>query len=77
MLFRSIIIGSFQVLDNARRFRGDLVNEGFSPILLESEHGFFRVSVDSFNDELAARSRLAQIRNQYEKYSDVWLLISM
>lgn len=72
-----IIIGSFQVLDNARRFRGDLVNEGFSPILLESEHGFFRVSVDSFNDELAARSRLAQIRNQYEKYSDVWLLISM
>jgi len=72
-----IIIGSFQVLDNARRFSNDLTNEGFSPILLESEHGFFRVSVASFNDELDARSRLAQIRSQYPKYNDVWLLISL
>ncbi len=72
-----IIVGSFQVLDNARRFSNDLTNEGFTPILLESEHGFFRVSVASFNDELDARSRLAQIRNQYPKYSDVWLLISL
>lgn len=72
-----IIIGSFQVLDNARRFSNDLTNEGFSPILLESEHGFFRVSVASFNDELEARSRLAQIRSQYPKYNDVWLLISL
>lgn len=72
-----IIIGSFQVLDNARRFSNDLTNEGFSPILLESEHGFFRVSVASFNDELDARSRHAQIRSQYPKYNDVWLLISL
>jgi len=72
-----IIIGSFQVLDNARRFSNDLTNEGFSPILLESEHGYFRVSVASFNDELDARSRLAQIRSQYPKYNDVWLLISL
>lgn len=72
-----IIIGSFQVLDNARRFSNDLTDEGFSPILLESEHGFFRVSVASFNDELDARSRLAQIRSQYPKYNDVWLLISL
>ncbi len=72
-----IIIGSFQVLDNARRFRTDLIQEGFTPMMLESEHGFFRVSVAAYNDELEARARLGQIRRQYEKYSDVWLLISM
>ncbi len=72
-----IIIGSFQVLDNARRFRTDLIKEGFTPMMLESEHGFFRVSVAAFNDELEARERLGQIRRQYEKYNDVWLLISM
>jgi cell division protein FtsN len=72
-----IIIGSFQVLDNARRFRTDLIQEGFTPMMLESEHGFFRVSVAAYNDELEARARLGEIRRQYEKYSDVWLLISM
>ncbi len=72
-----IIIGSNQVLDNARRFKTDLIKEGFTPMMLESENGFFRVSVAAFNDELAARERLGQIRRQYEKYSDVWLLISM
>lgn len=72
-----IIIGSFQVLDNARRFRTELIQEGFTPMMLESEHGFFRVSVAAFNDELEARARLGEIRRQYEKYSDVWLLISM
>jgi cell division septation protein DedD len=72
-----IIIGSFQVLDNARRFRTELIEEGFTPMMLESEHGFFRVSVAAYNDELEARARLGQIRRQYDKYSDVWLLISM
>jgi cell division protein FtsN len=70
-----VIVGSFQVVDNARNFRADLTNEGFRPVILESEHGFFRVSVGSFNEERAARNRIAQIRNNYEKYSDVWLLI--
>ena len=72
-----IIIGSFQVLDNARRFRTQLTEEGFTPMMLESEHGFFRVSVASYNDELEARARLAEIRRNYTQYSDVWLLISM
>ena len=35
-----IIIGSFQVLDNARRFSNDLTNEGFSPILLKANMDF-------------------------------------
>ncbi|GAO27885.1 SPOR domain-containing protein [Geofilum rubicundum] len=72
-----VIVGSFQVLDNARRFRTDLIQEGFTPMMLESEEGFYRVSVAAFNDELAARERLGEIRRRHEKYNDVWLLISM
>ena len=70
-----VIIGSFQVVENARNFRRDLTSEGFQPVILESENGFFRVSVGSFNDENAARNRIRQIRNNYDQYSDVWLLV--
>lgn len=70
-----VIIGSFQVLDNARSFRTQLIKEQFTPVILESEIGFFRVSVAAFNDEMAARNRIAQIRTNHQNYSDVWLLI--
>ncbi len=70
-----VIIGSFQVVDNARSFRTQLIDEQFTPVILQSEIGFFRVSVAAFNDEMDARSRIAQIRDNYDKYSDVWLLI--
>ncbi len=70
-----VIIGSFQVVENARNFRTQLIKESFTPVILHSEIGFYRVSVGSFNDELAARERIAQIRTNYSKYSDVWLLV--
>jgi cell division protein FtsN len=70
-----VIIGSFRVLDNARNFRADLIREQFSPVILENENNLYRVSVAAYNDEQAARDRIAQIRRQYEKYNDVWLLI--
>ncbi|MCL2072923.1 MAG: SPOR domain-containing protein [Marinilabiliaceae bacterium] len=70
-----VIIGSFKVVDNARKFRTELTEEGFKPVVLEGENDYYRVSVGSFNDENAARTRIRQIRNNYEKYSDVWLLI--
>ena len=70
-----VIIGSFQVVDNARNFRANLTDEGFRPVILENENGLYRVSVGSYNEENAARNRIAQIRNNYDKYSDVWLLI--
>ena len=70
-----VIIGSFKVVENARKFRGDVVKEGFSAVILENESGLYRVSVGSFNDEQAARNKILQIRKNYEKYSDVWLLI--
>lgn len=70
-----VIVGSFQVLDNARNFRTQLIQEQFVPVILESEIGFYRVSVAAFNQEADARAKIDQIRNNYDQYRDTWLLI--
>jgi len=70
-----IIIGSFSNLDNAKKFQQTLIGEGFKPIIVQSETGFYRVTVDSFNEETPARSRLLQIRQDFPKYADTWLLV--
>jgi cell division protein FtsN len=70
-----VIIGSFSQLENAKNYRTTLLDEGFTPIILHSETGYYRVCVNSFKNETEARSRVAQIRQAFEKYSDVWLLI--
>jgi cell division protein FtsN len=70
-----VIVGSFSSNDNANRFKQELLPLGFKPIILHSETGYFRVCVDSFNDEAAARSRVQKIRTEHPKYADSWLLI--
>jgi cell division protein FtsN len=70
-----VIIGSFGQLDNAKNYRETLLNEGFTPIILHSETGMYRVCVNSFKSENEARSRVSQLRQAFPKYSDVWLLI--
>lgn len=70
-----VIVGSFSSNDNANKFKKDLTAQGFKPIILHSETGNFRVCVDSFTDEAAARSRVQKIRTDYPKYADSWLLI--
>ncbi len=70
-----VIIGSFRRQDNAQRFKQSLVAKGFTPVILLSETGLHRVSVDSFNSETEARARIMQIRNQYTEHADTWLLI--
>lgn len=70
-----VIIGSFKVLDNARNYKTQLKEEGFTPVILENESGLYRVSVSAYNDEQPARNKIGNIRTNYEKYSDVWLLI--
>jgi len=70
-----VIIGSFSSLDNAKNFRQTLISEGFTPIILQSGTGYYRVCVDSFKNEASARQRVQQIRQGYPKYADVWLLI--
>lgn len=70
-----VIVGSFSSNENAGKFKKDLTAQGFSPIILHSESGYYRVCVDSFTDEAAARSRVQNIRTKYPKYADSWLLI--
>jgi cell division protein FtsN len=70
-----VILGSFSFLNNAKNYRGDLLDQGFTPIILHSETGYYRVCVNSYQNESEARSRVADIRQTYPKYSDVWLLI--
>lgn len=70
-----VILGSFGQLDNAKNFRTTLIDEGFTPIILHSETGFYRVCVNSYKNESEARGRVAQVRNAFPQYSDVWLLI--
>lgn len=70
-----VILGSFRVSENANRFKSHLEEEGFAPVILISETGFHRVSVDSYSDEADARQRVLQIRRDYPEYHDAWLLI--
>jgi cell division protein FtsN len=70
-----VILGSFGQLDNAKNFRETLLNEGFTPIILHSETGFYRVCVNSYKGEAEARSRVNEIRQSFPKYADLWLLI--
>ena len=71
-----VIIGSFSSLDNAKNYRETLVSEGFTPIILQSNtSGYYRVCVNSFKDEMDARVRVQQIRRDFPKYYDTWLLI--
>jgi cell division septation protein DedD len=70
-----VIIGSFRSVENARRECTSLVNEGFTPVILENENGLFRISVGGYDEENAARAKIAGIRAAYENHRDVWLLI--
>ena len=70
-----IIVGSFSSNENAGKFKQDLTQQGFKPIILHSETGNYRVCINSYSDEASARSRVQTIRTQYPKYADSWLLI--
>ncbi len=70
-----VILGSFGELNNAKNFRETLLNRGFTPIILHSETGYYRVCVNSYQNENEARNRVTQVRNTYPEYKDAWLLI--
>lgn len=70
-----IILGSFGVFENAQRFKKQLAAEDFSPGILVNESGLYRVCVNSYNDESAARSKVSELRQQFPKYADLWLLV--
>ena len=69
-----VIIGSFSKPENAGKFKIQLLNKDFSPVLLNSESGYIRVAVDQTNSENEARDQIKIIRNKYPEHKDVWLL---
>lgn len=70
-----VIIGSFSSLENANKYKQELIPQGFNPIVLHSETGYYRVCVNSYAEEMAARQRVNQIRTDFPKYADTWLLV--
>lgn len=70
-----VIMGSFSVLENAKRLKETLISEGFKPGILVNESGMYRVLGNSYSDESDARARIAEVRAKFPKYSDIWLLI--
>ena len=70
-----VIVGSFKSNENAGNYKQELTKQGFKPIVLHSDTGYYRVCVDSFTDEAAARNRVQGIRTKSPKFADSWLLI--
>jgi hypothetical protein len=70
-----VILGSFGYRNNADSFMESLRRKGFNPMILRSETGLFRVSVDSFYNRADATQRLQQIRSHFPEHQDAWLLI--
>lgn len=70
-----IILGSFGVFENAQKFKKQLMAEDFFPGILINEAGLYRVSVNSYDDEASARTRVGEIRQKFPQYNDLWLLI--
>jgi cell division protein FtsN len=70
-----VIIGSFREKANADRYTAEMRLKGFNPVILLSETGFHRVSVDSYILEADARRRILQIRSDFPEHEDTWLLI--
>ncbi len=69
-----VIMGSFKILDNAKRFQTELSKKGFSSQLLRNDDGLYRVSVNNYSDIEEARKNAFSIRKNYPAHQDVWLL---
>jgi cell division protein FtsN len=70
-----VIIGSFRNKNNAENYKQEIIAKGFVPVILLSETGLHRVSVNSYRQEAQARERIMQIRQSFPEHADTWLLI--
>ncbi|MCF6239744.1 MAG: SPOR domain-containing protein [Bacteroidales bacterium] len=70
-----IIAGSFSRLQNAKRYRNQLKNKGFSAKVLPKANGLYRVSIGSFNDLKAAGSEIENL-HEIDPTLNVWILLN-
>ena len=71
----SVVIGSFQNRTNAFGLKDRMVKEGYRPVVAETETGWLRVIVSSFDTRAeAAKSRDAIKAKHAPNFNDAWLL---
>lgn len=66
-----IIVGSFEDIDNAKRFSHELKNRGFASSIIRQESGGNAVTVGSFTSVRAARQACESMKN---RFPDAWVL---
>lgn len=69
-----VITGSFSSLENAATLKKEMKRLGYTPVILISDSGMYRVTAGQTNSENDARGVINKIRNTYSEYNDVWLL---
>jgi len=69
-----VIIGSFSIKANAEKYKVEMADKGFTPVVLTTNSGLFRVAVEQTNSEAGARAFVTHIRKQFPEHYDVWLL---
>ncbi len=70
-----IIAGSFKSMQNAKRYRNQLKNKGFSAKVLPKANGLYRVSIGSFNDLQAAGAEIENL-HEIDPTLNVWILLN-
>lgn len=70
-----VIIGSFRNPENAKKYQGQLTDDGFSSEIIKNEAGLYRVSVLATDEIESAREDIRRIRKSFPEYFDTWLLI--
>lgn len=69
-----VIVGSFSSNDNAKKLKSEMINKGFSPVIMQNENGMYRVSIVQTNSESEARAVITQVRSKFAEHKDTWLL---
>ncbi len=69
-----VIAGSFRSSRNAKKFRNQLNNKGFTAKILPRSKGLYRVSVGSFDDVEQVAKEIANIQ-ELDPNINVWLLV--
>ncbi len=67
-----IVAGSFKRLENAQKLMVKLMDDGFDPQILQTSNGYFRVTLNSFQNRNLAVRELQRIRQGLNR--SVWIL---
>ena len=67
-----IIAGSFKFFENAKILQQQLVNEGYTSKILESNNQLYRVTLGEYSSQKSANEAFLRLRK--EKQKDIWIM---